>query len=157
MFLWHPWTGGCTAGSSHPKTSDHVVLIPEMHRKNCELKDVEGRTWIWHAGRIGTLGPRWGWICGGTCENTGEEENLELVRPWLKAHILHQLGEGMLWNHVKPDASQISLAFWFISRYVSLSLRLKQPVALKIQNMIEGVFLTLNQMGGVDQDIMISN
>ena len=23
------------------KTSDHVVLIPEMHRTNCELKDVE--------------------------------------------------------------------------------------------------------------------
>jgi hypothetical protein len=41
-----------------PKASDHVVLIPEMHRKNCELKDVEGRTWIWHARRIGTLGPR---------------------------------------------------------------------------------------------------
>ena len=53
------------------------------------------------------------------------------------------------WNLVLLKSSQISLAFWFISRlsrYVSLSLRSKQPVALKIRNMSEGVFLTLNQV-----------
>ena len=124
------------------------------------LQDVErcwkARTWIWLGKKSSPL------LASGAQVESAEE----LARTLAKKRTLNWFVRGWkltstswvrewkkpretTWNLVLLKSSQISLAFWFISRlsrYVSLSLRSKQPVALKIRNMSEGVFLTLNQV-----------
>ena len=150
-----------------PSKKNHVVSNSEMHWKNCELKDV-ARCWkmLKDVERPGhgfgsekihhhslpvahRLNPR-----------RNLREHWRRREPWTGSSVVESshppVGWGNVvkprettWNLVLLKSSQISLAFWFISRlsrYVSLSLRSKQPVALKIRNMSEGVFLTLNQV-----------